>query len=123
MTTKSIHGAKMLAHRAAWALKNGVIPKGLDVCHHCDNPACVRPSHLFIGTVTDNMLDCSKKGRHKGSNGKCRGEKNKNAKLNDKKIRAIRKRKEPASALTDEYGVSISLINAVRRREVWRHVK
>lgn len=53
----------MPAHRAAWILTNGRVPPGLFVLHHCDNPPCVRPDHLFLGTQTDNMRDASQKGR------------------------------------------------------------
>lgn len=52
------------AHRVAWELTNGPIPDGLVVCHHCDNPPCVRPDHLFLGTVQDNTDDKMRKGRH-----------------------------------------------------------
>ena len=52
------------AHRVSWKLANGKsIPKGMEVCHHCDNGLCVRPDHLFLGTQSDNLIDCSKKGR------------------------------------------------------------
>src|SRR5574342_284261 len=53
----------ILAHRFTWELMYGPIPPGLHVCHHCDNPPCVRPSHLFLGTQRDNMQDAMRKGR------------------------------------------------------------
>lgn len=51
------------AHRAAWVQVHGPIPTGMDVCHHCDNPPCFRPRHLFLGTAIDNMRDMAAKGR------------------------------------------------------------
>jgi len=58
------------AHRIMWELTNGcTAPKGQYICHYCDNPQCVRPDHLFLGTPTDNIKDCWTKGRHPGCGG------------------------------------------------------
>jgi hypothetical protein len=58
------HRRSLRAHRVAWTLTYGPIPKGMLVCHHCDNPPCCRPDHLFLGTKSTNAADMIRKARH-----------------------------------------------------------
>ena len=63
----SLKGKRSTAHRFSYAFYKGAIPEGLFVCHHCDNPKCVNPDHLFLGTQKDNLQDASKKKRLVGN--------------------------------------------------------
>ena|SRR3990167_760739 len=60
----SYKGRTTRAHRIAYALTHGELPAGVFVCHACDNPPCIHPDHLWVGTAADNNADCDRKGRH-----------------------------------------------------------
>jgi len=65
-----VNGKVQSAHRVAYRLANGEFDESLMVCHHCDNPKCVNPEHLFLGTNSDNMKDAYQKGRISVPHGK-----------------------------------------------------
>lgn len=114
-----LEGRAQIAHRVAWRLSFGAIPDGLFVCHHCDNPPCVRPSHLFLGTNADNSADRDRKGR---TNNSTAGEANVNARLTAAQVRLIRESTKSERELGREFGVKGAAIGKARRRETWRHV-
>lgn len=117
-----------LAHRASFILFKGNIPDGMYVCHHCDNPPCINPDHLFLGDAKSNALDASKKGRLVCLNNKSkasRGELNGNCKLNDDKVKYIRficdlgfRKSEVASF----FDVSLGQIKLISGRKSWTHI-
>jgi hypothetical protein len=98
------------AHRLAWMIEQGDIPRGLFVLHKCDNPPCVNIEHLFIGTHDDNMRDKQVKGRAA-------------LVLTDANVLAIREATgERADDIGARYGVSGVMVNLIRRGEKWDHV-
>lgn len=103
----------VLAHRVAWMLANGPIPESISVCHTCDNRACVNPSHLWLGTHRQNILDRHEKGRSKG--GSQRGEAHPKSKLTNKDVAAIRQSGLTSIALGKMYGVHPVYIRHLRR--------
>jgi hypothetical protein len=110
-----------LAHRLSWELHHGPIPGKLHVLHRCDNPPCVNPSHLWLGTQADNNRDRDSKERGGAKGGHVadrRGVKNGNAKLSDAQVlEIIAKRAEGWSqqSIADEYGVGQSQISRIVR--------
>lgn len=108
-----------LAHRMAWQLTHGAIGSDTVVCHHCDNPPCCNPAHLFIGTHADNHMDAVKKGRH--SHGEIAG----GARLTAEAVRSIRARYSGAArqSLAAEYGVHPVHISNIVARKRWAHVR
>jgi hypothetical protein len=81
-------GHPMGAHRYSYLLANGHLPADLMICHHCDNPKCVRPDHLFAGTCADNLRDMREKGRWKRKNLAFQdGDRNHQSKFGEEKVR------------------------------------
>lgn len=118
-------GARLRAHRVAWEMHYGPIPPGMQVCHRCDNPPCVRPDHLFLGTNEDNMADMRLK--HRAATPPVhRGQDNPNARLNQHSVRAIRRavaRGESMYSVAKRYPVSKQTIISVVKRRTWAHVQ
>jgi len=121
-------GKYAFAHRVAWTIVNGKIPQGMAVMHKCDNPPCVNPAHLMIGTWADNNRDRMLKGRN-GNSGAPPGERNGRAVLTEDKVRFIRKLysspgKGPSHAdVAKRFGVSKQAIDAVVSGKSWSHVR
>lgn len=111
-------GRKVGAHRWAWAESNGPIPPGQDVLHSCDTPKCVRPSHLFLGTVVENQRDMVDKGRS------LFGERNNKAKLTTATVTEIRSLAAEGVQTMDlarRFGVGRIAIRRIVRRVTWSH--
>lgn len=110
------------AHRVAWELTFGPIPDGLQVLHQCDNPPCVRPAHLFLGTRPDNMADAGRKG-HLARD--VRGTRNPGHRLEPSDVVAIREAHRRGASMTDlgrAYGVSRHTVSLAVRRRTWKDV-
>jgi len=122
------------AHRYSWEMANGPIPGDLKVLHTCDNPPCVNPAHLFLGTNADNTADMVAKGRSttgmrnglvKHPERAARGSAHGSAKLNEdtvREIRAARAAGESLSELSHHFEISPTTIIDVAKRKTWKHV-
>lgn len=110
----------VLAHRASWSFYNqSAIPEGLFICHKCNNPRCVNPAHLFLGTALDNTRDVIAKGRARTfCKGHVHGRKKRRRKLSDDQVREIRVtlyNLEPLRVIAARYGVTMACISTIRR--------
>ena len=111
-----LNGKMWKAHRFSWTLHNGQIPDALFVCHTCDNPKCVNPKHLFLGTPQDNMTDKKNKGRapSRAENG--------NAKLTEgcvDRIRDMIRIGVSMRKIAEHFGVGATQIRRIRDAEAW----
>lgn len=114
-------GRNLRANRVAYELHNGPIPPDGVICHTCDNPSCVNPAHLFLGTQLDNIADATRKGRVR------HGEGHYHAKLTADDVREIRQRYAAGgisySRLASLYGISIGTVGKLVRRQRWQHIE
>lgn len=112
------------AHRFVWEITYGEIPNEMLVCHHCDNPSCVNPKHLFIGTSADNVRDMILKGRSKSRFPPLKGELNGRSKLTWNQVREIRARyatgKCSLRELSQEFNISTSVLDKIIRNKNWK---
>ena len=119
----SVNGVVRYSHHVSWEIHCGEIPNGLWVLHRCDNRACVRPNHLFLGTRQDNVDDCVEKNRHN------QGERHGMAKLTDELVRVLRRRyrfgsrKHGIGALAEEFGVGRVTVHRAVIGKSWKHVE
>lgn len=112
------------AHRVSWEIYNGPITKGLLVCHTCDNPPCVNPDHLFLGTPKNNMQDAMIKGRLPGGHGP-KGIKCGKAKLTEEQVLQIRTEYpiiKSIRKLANKFNISRANIQFIIHRITWKHI-
>ncbi len=110
----------MYAHRVAYGITYGPVPKGKRVLHRCDNPSCVNPAHLFLGTPAENSADMKKKGRQ------AFGERNSHAKLTPQNVIEIRARIQNGgmkAQIARDFNVSRCTIGAISKDRSWQHLK
>jgi HNH endonuclease len=116
-------GKNQLAHRVSWLIHKGHIPNGRYVLHRCDNPRCVNPDHLFLGTQTDNMRDAVRKGRLKTGN--VRGTDQPLSPFVESQVHFIRLASSEGfsrSSIARYFGVCRTSIDAIVNRKTWRHI-
>lgn len=116
-------GVNLKAHRVAFALSNGgVVSDDAHVLHHCDNPPCCNPSHLFVGSAKDNTADMIAKGRGSAPP-RLFGARNHNAKFDERVARKIIKDPRTLHVIAADYGISWMTVFRLKHRQTWKHLK
>ena len=113
-----------LAHRVSWEIHRGPIPIGLIVRHICDNPSCVNPDHLKLGTHKDNLEDCRGRGRF-GTKGSTKGEKHYCAKVDERAVKLLRLAAAynvPKRKMAEIYGMSEGSMHRICNGTTWKHI-
>jgi hypothetical protein len=113
----TVSGKRFRAHRLAWELANGSSPGDMFVCHACDNPPCVNPAHLWLGTCRDNNHDMIAKGRHRAGRAETQ------ARLTEEIVRQIKSSPERTTIIAERFGLRHSTVSAIRRGQNWAWVK
>lgn len=116
-------GKQLKAHRVSWIVFKGPIPDGMCVLHKCDNPRCINPVHLFLGSMKDNVQDMINKGRH--DYGMPIGIKAWHAKLTDEDVLWIRQQEyswKKCEEIAEKFGMSAFTIYNVFKRKTWKHL-
>ena len=116
-----IDGKLVKAHRFAWEIANGPIPAGMLVLHSCDNPRCVNPDHLRVGTHVDNMADMD--ARNRRVNNQNKGVDCPAAKITEDDVRAIRQDTRRQIDIAKDYGISQPVVSKIKLKQAWKHVK
>jgi hypothetical protein len=124
--SKSINGRLTMikVHRLAFEAYSGPIPEGMEVCHACDNPACYRVAHLFVGTHKQNIHDCIEKGRNSQPPRRI-GQDHPNAKLTEAKVREmLRLKREGLSIpkIAAAHNVNRTTVKRILAGKSWSHV-
>lgn len=128
----SQRGKHTHAHQVSWIIHYDEIPEGLCVCHHCDNPACMNPKHLFLGTFADNNKDRDIKGRTRsrflyGKDHPQHGTNSQFNKLTEDNVRKIRQLcasgVHTLKEIGDMFGVSKGLVSNIKQRRKWAWLK
>ena len=116
-------GRLELVHRFSYILHKGPIQEGLVVMHACDNPRCVNPAHLSVGTISDNVRDSVRKGRWKAIPPLQCGSDQHSSKLTEEAVRLIRDNPQISTKeLAIRYGTNVTSIQKVRSRKTWKHL-
>lgn len=116
-----VKGKTWKAHRWAWTQRHGEIPKGMNICHHCDNPGCVRDEHLYSGTHQDNVNDRQRRNRQASHKGQLNGR----AKLTEDQVVLIKLRlklNESQNSIAKAMNISHRQVWSIAHDEAWGHV-
>lgn len=126
-----VGGTCKLAHRVAWEMENEPIPEGMLICHHCDNPCCVNPEHLFVGTNQDNATDKMTKGRGNQPKGESSGMSKitrEQALVVHRRLRAVerypsgRVKMGELQRIAKETGLTRQTVSHISQGHTWKHL-